>query len=372
MLIRIEDDILLEAQKGNQQVLTVLNSLSMSQRKQKIRHILTGSFSTIKGLAFLDRLGSSERQVFMSIFKKLSGLGALYSSIPFCCKVTTLRSTEMAQNCIYINPNTHASFEFDHDVKLLVENLNDAEVLGYVLFYFKEQHSILKEIPCSYDEWMGGGDTTYQNFDKAIADRRYFCLSILDGDKKYDSDCAPYGDTYKKVKNRGDKEKPFNCQYYGTVKLREIENAIPFKVFSEDSNYRHHSIISSKMRFDMSFFDFKEGLKYKDINNDFISEYWIRVLSEYPDVVKEINLCEQYRNLCKNCNDYKKDCGDLVLIEGFGSKLLAYILKEHKEKLKCIGNYCPSDSQKYEWNIIGSLIFNWTCASLPLPKISFM
>lgn len=368
MVIKIENDILTEAQANNANVISIIESICRSQRKASKSHIVFGSYSTIEGLTKLSNIGSTELNVLKSIYNSLATHGAIYTKIKTQCKLTTLEPTSMSESGIIINPDENPNFEFDHDVHLLVENLLDAEMFKYIVDYFKRANSGFLNIPCSFFAWQGGGDTTHQNFNQAISDKRYFCLSILDGDRKYDDKDASYGDTYNKVAKLKKQLSPFNCTCYGTYYLREVENLIPYSIIAQEKNYKKKQIVADKLSFDYSYFDFKEGLKHSSFTNKNIASYWKKQLSQYPLLVDDINLDIEYLNICANEKEYKNACGKTVVIEGFGSKLLDIVLKNHASELCSVEAQELSQSQLNEWTIIGKLIFEWCCVSPPLQK----
>lgn len=368
MVIKIENDILAEAQANNINVISTLESICRSQRKACKAHIVYGSYTTMDGLTKLKNIGSTEISVLKSIYNSLSTHGSLYTKIGFQCRLTTLNPTCMTVSGIIINPNEYPSFEFDREVHLLVENLLDAKMFEYVVDFYKRNHSDFLKIPISFFPWQGGGDTTHQNFKQAIDDKRYFCLSVLDGDRKHDGQDADYGDTYKKVSRLTNKYLPFNCMCYGTFYLREVENLIPFHIIKADNNYKNKQILVDNLLFDSSYFDFKEGLKHRSFADNKIATYWKLQLSQYPKLVNDIDIDIEFANLCKDSSEYKNACDKTVIIEGFGSRLLDYVLSNYSTELASIEIDNLSKNQLQEWSIIGKLIFEWSCTSLSLSK----
>ena len=105
-----------------------------------------------------------------------------------------------------------------------------------------------------YKTWKGGGSdfgNALKN-DSILSDN--FIFAIADSDKCYPND--KIGKTAKSIKFLGHNR--YNADYYILLNVSEIENLIPIKLVK-----KYNSDIACLRDSDLSYFDFKEGLKYQ-------------------------------------------------------------------------------------------------------------
>lgn len=367
MIIEIDETVLSKAKANKEKAVKVIDSIAFARKKG--RHILYGTKKVLQGISSITTLDNSVRQVFRNAANGITMYGSVLQGIPFKTIVTYNQHTSRNGSAIYINPENDSDFCFEEKLQLLTENTIDAKFFKYLIEYYQSKHTELNGISVDFSNLLGGGDTSFTIYRQEISSKNRFCLAILDGDKKSSDANEPFGDTYKKVEKADDKAKPFNCRCYGTIYVREVENLIPYGFIASCGNYAKVRIICQPLSFEHSYFDFKEGLYCHSISNDRYYNYWKNVMSGYPDIVSEIELTNEYRELCTSNDNFKKDCGRTKILEGFGGKLLEVILKECDQQLHKVEDANLTDNQRMEWSTIGGLIFEWGC-SLPYKKIA--
>ena len=145
---------------------------------------------------------------------------------------------------------------------LLGENMQDAK------FYKKLSELYIRRKRINYSGKLsctlraGGGDTTVDSLEQISNEKNYFCLCVLDKDKREE---GIYGGTASKVINFC-KEYEGSFDYFITPCL-EIENLISPKIYKEivlENNLPSNKIdslnILEKKEFEfIKFFDFKKG-----------------------------------------------------------------------------------------------------------------
>lgn len=359
MLIEIDDSIVTEASSCDANALFVLQMLATSQRKGF--HIVWAVRRVLKKIVRLTELSSLDIATYSAILNKYSTISSEYKKIGFNALVTYSVPTHQDMAYIVINPKEVPDFNLESKTNLLTENLLDATFFEYVANYKKTKSGISQHITIECDKEPGGGDTTAQKYEDFAVKREYFCLSVLDGDKKHPT--ASPGGTCSKVIKTHRRLQPFNCLYYYTDQLLEVENLIPQDLYLKDSNYQHAQIVSTPLSFDMSFFDIKDGLKYKKLSDQATRDYWRTVLKGYADLLECIDLAELVRNACANSEEYSKSCGEDKIIDGFGSKLFDRILNTKAVELEAVTDTDLTASQISEWDKIGGLVLQWCCGT---------
>lgn len=363
MYIELRKDIVEKAEQNETSCIDVLNALYWAYKHGK--HFIYLPFNVCKAI-YESKLSDDIKNKFKEIAKQTSFIGELNTLI--CVKaVITTESCESSdsQKIVNINPLQLNDFVIHEETHLLTENLCDASFFEYLTEYYKrENRKKLKRIAFKYFPLQGGGDTICKVMEKEIELKEHFCLAIVDSDKKY-IDCG-YGETCKKLK-RVMERKPFNCFMYNMENVREIENLIPYKVIESCADYKSNPIVNNGITFDMSYFDMKDGLKVKDINNEKVYKYWHKTFQDkYSNIADKIDYYKRIFNCKRRVKNKKGKYENLTngtIIQGFGSSLLENIMKNDKEhRLYKVDENDLSESQKTEWNTIGKYILAWCCS----------
>lgn len=250
-------------------------------------------------------------------------------------------------NIIHYNPLTLDSFEIHEEAHLIVENIDDAEFYKIVANYI-----IAKKAGFSINflARQGGGVTIHTVAQQELDYNCHLCLAIADSDKKYLGDTI--GSTASKLAEL--KSKSDFLEIYILDKVCEIENLIPYNVLSYFSSKRQ----KEHLKKNLSFFDFKCGLKYKEVQSLEKNNYWISIFGTDAKIPQPETVNEGNKD--KTINGF----------EGYGSDILSKVLdlaKSDKPISHSIHN--PSDlrpSQLEEWTNIGQLLFDWCCAGRPI------
>lgn len=365
MLIEIDDSVVRSALQDDKDSIRALQLIASAQSLGY--HIVWAKRSVLKKIVSLSSLSTHDINIYGTILNKYATITSDYNKIGFRLLVTTIMTTSIGNNQISLNPKEFPNFNYVNRTNLLAENLSDTILFNYIGNYFVYINNLEYAIKIEFEEELGGGDTTNTKYAKYVKDAEKLCICILDGDRKYDDTNAPYGETYKKVKKCHDANKPFNCMYYGTEKLLEVENLIPCSFYLTDTNFKNKQIVKEQLQFDLSFFDLKEGLKYKCITDKNILNYWKKILDSNRSIIKEIETAEYFMN--EDIELYKKTFEKGIFIEGFSNNLLGCVLKNKEKELKSVSTKDLTHSQIHEWNVIGKYIMQWCCA-VRIPKNS--
>lgn len=351
MLIEICEDIIAEVEKGKEDAISTLEKIGLAYKYGK--HIV---FLKVK---LYDRIINSNcvsayiKNLFRQIKSKNLDIGSIKKSVTFYAQVTFKEITQRQDACIIINPRNNDSFEFYEETHFLVENLLDEKFYKYCLEYYKRNNKI--QIGYSYYPLLGGGSTITQVYQLEINLKQHFCLAIVDSDKKCPE--GSKGDTAKSLLD-ADEENPFNCKCYVMEKVMEIENLLPKSVVKEYKNE------INSLQFNLSFFDYKKGLCKEKLLNSNLLSYWQNQLNgtEYYEGLTEIE--GETTKTDFEIEKFKEKYKNQKLIEGFGPNVLEESLK-YVDELKAITKKDLTDAQEEEWNKIGKLFFEWTCALSP-------
>ena len=284
---------------------------------------------------------------------------------------------------IYVNADT--SFDAYRECHLLAENLHDIYLFHHILDYYRRLKSFVA-VPSVYYPILGGGSTTKDVYKHEIDIGKSLVVCIVDSDKHYPK--ASIGDTAKQVRKVEQDTKPYNSCCYVMENVLEIENLVPICIYeSYAKNHKElaeaYEAVNAIWKKDpkmLDFYDFKEGvtpLYLVDSNPDNnCRNVAIAARSELDEVInakecewqklkedldKMTYLRSQEKDrIFKKCK--KEDC----YIPGFGKNILEHIIEEHKNELAEIVPEDLSEAQKQEYEEIGKLLYNWTCALYPM------
>lgn len=249
---------------------------------------------------------------------------------------------------LQINPFEASGFFLDAPTYLCTENQRDGKFYKIVCNYYLSLKRILN-MSSSYKKWKGGGS----DFGNALKDDSVltdnFVLAIADSDKKYPN--GKIGETAKSIKFLAHNR--YNADYYILVNVSEIENLIPIKMVK-----KYNSNITNIEDTDLSYFDFKEGLKYQILYEKDCRAYWKSNFSRMDIDWEEI--LELVKD--KSSSDYFDVVrGKAPLVSGCGKKLLDSLLDD--DGWKNIREEDLTQSQLSEWEEVGKKVFSWTCCS---------
>ncbi|MCD8298132.1 MAG: hypothetical protein LUC88_11220 [Prevotella sp.] len=281
----------------------------------------------------------------------------LYSfvrKVSFRAKVTFQEHTHKKKNEIVINPIENNEFRIWEETHLLCENLDDCDFYEYVCDFYKKVNNLLA-VNTSMEMTHGGGNTTFEIYQKAIENKLYFMLAIADSDKIYPG-YSTCGETANKLMQCDNNNRTyFNVQWYILKCVSEIENLVPWNIVTNccANAYGFKYII------DKSFFDLKKGILCYNIRKkeEGYYNYWKNQFKNYDDVILKIDNA-------RNCTDDNcpKGCNrDKQVVKSACGGILTTVLVSGKEEFQNLLPQNLSESQLTEWNTIGKLIFEWCC-----------
>ena len=144
-----------------------------------------------------------------------------------------------------------------------------------------------------------------------------------------------------------------NADYYILLNVSEIENLIPLKLVKKYSSH-----IINLRDSDLSYFDFKEGLKYQILYEKESRDYWKGNFSRITIDWNEILGLTKDKSYSDYCNVVH---GKTSLVPGCGKNLLDTLLDDNDWKNIREADF--TQSQLSEWKEIGKKVFSWTCCS---------
>lgn len=297
-----------------------------------------------------------------------SDIQVLKKSIKWRMVVTKTIPPQPESKVLYFDPIHNHNFEIFEETHLICENLYDCDFYGLILQaycnYLKIPNIIHKYLPRN-----GGGATTAFVVRNEIKKRNHLCLVITDSDRKYRKDPLPdpkkdsnlFGDTFKKIEDELLKN-PYDYLHHHTLRYsREAENLIPHKILLNDKMKNFKEAQNFIKKCDTSFFDFKEGLNYSDLNSEAEFLYWEPILVSLGIDYRKRKLYKEKAKKTKK-KYYTLVEGEPPLISGFGKNILSTVLENYrKDLMKQDINQLTKD-QRNDWNEIGELLFSWSLA----------
>ena len=278
MYLKIESDIIEAAlSKGNEVAIDVLRQTALAIRNGK--HAVIINNADIVKLLKQNRLFSRyELAAFDKIGKIYTQLGLLTRKMEVKAFVTFGQRTQRLGNNIFINPNETRGFEFFEETHLLTENLEDAFFFKTLTDYYQRKERIKACMVCSYN-LMGGGNTTNNVIEYEKKLKQHFVFSVADSDFHFQGD-SHLGETAKKIQDSL-ADNPFNCGFYVMNKVCEVENLVPYECLWKNKNLHDHCIVTNSHKFDMSFFDMKDGVHIQYLYSDTAFNYWKSELANH-------------------------------------------------------------------------------------------
>jgi len=348
MIIEIKNDILDKVVEGNKTFIDCMILLACASRKE--HYVIMPDWNTypkqkevttIMGVRLFDKLKiiskNAENIKNFKFITPILGIKAICTTSKNTQFIDKKNSDERI-NTIILNPNDIKDFKYNADTVVLGENINDIYFYeNLIKYYIRNNNKVSNRIGYNFRPEAGGGVTTVQTVKNYIDKKSYFCITIADSDKKYDT--CDIGDTAEQISDIYEKEKPFNSWYYILRYVSEIENLLPKKILTHLNN-KDKNLVTGK---DYSYFDLKKGLTEKVYANSDAKKYWDSIFGQ------ELN------------NRISNRGKEAPIISGFGSKCLSNLTKEQKQYLSKVTLNDLSDSQKKEWYELGKILLGWTC-----------
>ena len=353
MFIKVEKDIvdvILQSKRSKEReraidvLVQLLTSSRMNYHKVYIRWALTKEESDMLKAA----IDENSWREFQKLQRERFDVEGLVSVLEIYVVITKSKHSSRVGKKLLINPFESSDFLLGMKSYLATENQRDGILYQYIAEAYKRKKR-LSNMSSTLNKWKGGGSDFGNALKSDDVLKSNFVFAIADSDKHSPTD--KIGETAKGIKFLGHNR--YNADYYILNEVTEAENLIPYEIVL-DVNQSLTELVS----YDLSYFDFKDGLKYTILYDRDTRNYWKRNFAGFQ--IDWINVEELIKD--KTLSDYCKVVhGKPSLVSGFGSKLLESVLDN--AKWKTISEDDLTDSQCKEWNELGKKIFSWTCCS---------
>lgn len=350
--------------------------LDLSARLGK--HFVFGEVSILRNIR--DRSDYYGTKVLATLYSQYSYLSQICNSFQWHAELVSSiykTYTDDENSVIYISLSDIHRFQLFSETHVIAENHKDVSYFNCILDYYKTKRKLHSVNNCFYPI-LGGGSTTDKVFLQECKIGRTFVVCITDSDFKYKG--SRLGDTASKMNAAVRKAQRYYSQfcYYHYENVSEIENLIPIELLilleskkGEESKKKMDIIetISKKYPDDYCYLDLKEGISLQTLNKH--DDHGILItmvkcinpgieqqMKEDIEKIKELSAVvkkEEYKK-CK----YICGLGGSILDE-----VIEMITNMDLNQLNKVFNDGTSLQQKQEFEMIGKLLYNWTCA---LPK----
>ena len=353
MFIKVEKDIvetILQSGRGKEReraidvIVQLMTSSRMNFHKLYLKCPLTKEKSEILKAA----IDENSWREFLKLQKERLDVEGLMSVLEVYAVITKTKHSSRVGKELIVNPFEATDFVLGVKSYLATENLRDGELYQYIAEGYKRRNR-LSNMNSSFKKWKGGGS----DFGKALSSddilKSNFVFAIADSDKQCPT--GKVGKTAKGIEFMGHNR--FNADYYILNEVMEVENLIPYKIILDVKQN-----LTELVSYDLSYFDFKEGLKYTILCDKDTRDYWESNFAglqiDWSDISK-LTKTNNFSDYCKAVH------GKPSLVPGFGSNLLESVLGNIK--WDTISDNDLTNSQLKDWNTLGKKIFSWTCCS---------
>lgn len=355
MFIKIEKDIfdvVLQEQRSKIReravdvIVQLMTSSRMGLHKVYMKIPLTKEEEEIIKMA----LDENSRREFMKLIRERIDFEGLVSILDVYAVITNSKHCSRVGKTLILNPFEADDFLLSIETYLATENQRDSLFYKNIAEYFKRNNK-LSHVGINYRPYKGGGSDFGNTLQSDDILKRNFVFAIADSDKHFPKD--KIGKTAKSIKFIGHNK--YNADHYILNHVMEAENLIPYELIKNE-----HSDFTNIAMYDLSYFDFKEGLKHTILYEKQSRYYWKNNFTNLVIYWKEV---EELVHTSSTMSDYfDKVRGKDVLVHGYGSKLLeSYLNNEKRGNLK---DEDLTEAQLNEWKEIGKKVFSWTCCSM--------
>lgn len=355
MFIKIEKDIfdvVLQEQRSKIReravdvIVQLMTSSRMGLHKVYMKIPLTKEEEEIIKMA----LDENSRREFMKLIRERIDFEGLVSILDVYAVITNSKHCSRVGKTLILNPFEADDFLLSIETYLATENQRDSLFYKNIAEYFKRNNK-LSHVGINYRPYKGGGSDFGNTLQSDDILKRNFVFAIADSDKHFPKD--KIGKTAKSIKFIGHNK--YNADHYILNHVMEAENLIPYELIKNE-----HSDFTNIAMYDLSYFDFKEGLKHTILYEKQSRYYW---KNNFTNLVIDWKEVEELVHTSSTMSDYfDKVRGKDVLVHGYGSKLLeSYLNNEKRGNLK---DEDLTEAQLNEWKEIGKKVFSWTCCSM--------
>lgn len=353
MFIKVERDIvdvILHQQRGKERerAIDIMVQLMTASRTNSHKVYLKCQLTDEDRKTLEAALDENSMTEFKKLQKERIDVDGLIAKLDIYAVISKSKHCSRVGKELQINPFEEDTFLLGVPTFLCTENQRDGKFYQIVCNYYLSQERILN-MASRYKTWKGGGSdfgNALKN-DSILSDN--FIFAIADSDKGYPND--KIGKTAKSIKFLGHNR--YNADYYILLNVSEIENLIPIKLVK-----KYNSDIACLRDSDLSYFDFKEGLKYQILYEKDSRDYWksnfSRITIDWDEII-DFAKDKSYSDYCDKVH------GKTSLVPGCGKNLLDSLLDDNEWKNIREADF--TQSQLSEWKEIGKKVFSWTCCS---------
>lgn len=295
-------------------------------------------------------LDENSRCELMKLLRERIDFEGLVSILDVYAVITNSKHCSRVGKILILNPFEADDFLLSIETYLATENQRDSLFYKNIAEFFKRNNK-LSHIGINYRPYKGGGSDFGNTLQSDDILKRNFVFAIADSDKHFPKD--KIGKTAKSIKFIGHNK--YNADHYILNHVMEAENLIPYEFIKNE-----HSDFTNIAMYDLSYFDFKEGLKHTILYEKQSRCYW---KNNFTNLVIDWKEVDELVHTSSTMSDYfDKVRGKEVLVPGYGSKLLeSYLNNEKRGNLK---DEDLTEAQLNEWKEIGKKVFSWTCCSM--------
>lgn len=353
MFIKVEKnivDVILQSKrcKERERAIDVMVQLMTSSRMNYHKVYLKCSLGNEESELLKAAIDENSWREFLKLQKERFDVEGLISILDIYAVITNSKHSSRVGKQLLVNPFEESNFLLGMKSYIATENQRDGILYQHIAEEYKRRNR-LSNMNNSFKSWKGGGS----DFGNALKSddilKSNFVFAIADSDKHSPTDKC--GNTAKGIRFLGHNR--FNADYYILNEVMEAENLIPYNIVMDAKQN-----ITELASYDLSYFDFKDGLKYTILYDKEIRNYWksnfIGLQIDW-DYVENLTNDKSYSDYCNIVRDKPS------LVTGFGSGLLESTL--NNTKWSTISEYNLTEAQLTEWNALGKKIFSWTCCS---------
>lgn len=368
MLYYIDESCVEALSRGDREAAEFLEQLIIHRRKCK--NLLLATRKVFDKLSKSEYLADFAREYYRILRNRSSENKLILEKASKYYKVVSeytgnQKIEENGQECILLSVKEGAHADFTDKSILLVESNDDIAFYSLIGKYYLQKKGI-QNMQISFQNEIGGGDTTSIRLASIIDERQRTCLCIADSDMRYCG--AKNGGTLEKILTVTKGREPIFYEVYA-LKMHEIENLIPIELLElvcEEIPDACEGIrfLKKLLSIDCSdnspvyYFDYKKGIK---------KEYFFLKEGSDKDKVKKFRKLEEYRkywrSIIEQCGiTINEDANDFV-VPGVCERILTHTIQYLNDKWE-ENKICDMVSNSYiyeSWMEIGAKIVTWGC-----------
>ena len=368
MLYYIDESCVEALSSGDREAAEFLEQLVMHRRKCK--NMLLATRKVFDELSKSENLASFAREYYRILRNRSSENKLILEKASKYYKVVSgytgnQKIEENGRECILLSVKEGNNADFTDKSILLVESNDDIEFYALIGKYYLQNNGI-QNMQISFQNEIGGGDTTSIRLANIIDEKQRTCLCIADSDMRYCG--AKNGGTLEKILAVAESREQIYYEVYA-LKMHEIENLIPIELLEsvcKEIPDAHEGIqlLKKLLRIDSSnnspvyYFDYKKGIK---------KEYFFLKEGSDKDKEKKFRKLEDYRkywyNILGQCGITINEGGSDFLVPGVCERILPHTIQYMKNKWE-ENKICDIVSKSYiheSWMEIGAKIVTWGC-----------